>query len=236
MSFRRAQPALLAGAVCLAGLAATGFVALTNPAARVRDAATLQGFQSLARPRLTELATALVHAFDPAPYAAIGALLVIACIARGRPRTGLAIAIVMLGAALTSELLKPALAVPRSYAAGQLALDRGSWPSGHATAAMSVALCAVLAAPRGFAPVVAAAGAALAVGVGYSLLVLTWHFPSDVLGGLLIAATWTALAVAALRAAEVRWPQRTGRELVSARARPMLAPLGLLAGACALVG
>ena len=47
-----------------------------------------------------------------------------------------------------------------------------------------------------------------AVAVGCALLILAWHMPSDVLGGYLVAALWTALAVAALRAADRRWPPR----------------------------
>jgi membrane-associated phospholipid phosphatase len=35
---------------------------------------------------------------------------------------------------------------------------------------------------------------------------LAWHMPSDVLGGYLVATFWTALAVAAVRAADRRWP------------------------------
>ncbi|HEX5853401.1 MAG TPA: phosphatase PAP2 family protein, partial [Solirubrobacteraceae bacterium] len=37
------------------------------------------------------------------------------------------------------------------------------------------------------------------------------HWPSDVLGGYLVATLWTALALAVLRAAERRWP--TGRPI-----------------------
>jgi hypothetical protein len=40
------------------------------------------------------------------------------------------------------------------------------------------------------------------------VLVLAWHFPSDVLGGFLMAGTWTALAVAGLRVVEPRREQR----------------------------
>ena len=53
------------------------------------------------------------------------------------------------GAALTSQLLKPLLAAPRPWetsAASEIA--SGSWPSGHATAAVALALCAVLIVPR----------------------------------------------------------------------------------------
>jgi membrane-associated phospholipid phosphatase len=37
---------------------------------------------------------------------------------------------------------------------------------------------------------------------------LAWHMPSDVLGGYLVASLWMALAVAALRGADRRWPPR----------------------------
>jgi membrane-associated phospholipid phosphatase len=65
---------------------------------------------------------------------------------------------------------------------------------------MSFALCAVLAAPARLRPLVAAVGAAFAVAVCYSFLALAWHYPSDVLGGFLVATTWTLLAVAVLLA------------------------------------
>ena len=43
-----------------------------------------------------------------------------------------------------------------------------------------------------------AAGACLVAAVGCSVLVLAWHFPSDVLGGILVACGW-GFAVLALR-------------------------------------
>ena len=39
-------------------------------------------------------------------------------------------------------------------------------------------------------------GALFAAAVGFSLLMLAWHLPSDVLGGYLVATLWAALAVA----------------------------------------
>jgi PAP2 superfamily len=87
-----------------------------------------------------------------------------------------------------------------------------SFPSGHATASMALALCALLVSAPRFRPFVAALGALFAVAVSYSFLSLGWHYPSDVLGGYLVAGAWTALAVAALSAADARWPAHTGRE------------------------
>jgi PAP2 superfamily len=116
--------------------------------------------------------------------------------------------VILLGANLTTHLLKPLLAQPRPtwLLHGISPLKAASWPSGHATAAMSFALCAVLAAPARWRPVVAALGAAFAVAVCYSFLALAWHYPSDVLGGFLVATIWTLLAVAALLAMPQRQP------------------------------
>src|SRR5204863_3674731 len=99
----------------------------------------------------------------------------------------------------TTELLKPLLAHPRTAEwLGDSQVAAASWPSGHATAAMTVALCAVLVAPAALRPLAAVAGSLFALAVSFSILVQHWHFPSDVVGGYLVAATWGLLAVAAL--------------------------------------
>jgi membrane-associated phospholipid phosphatase len=81
-------------------------------------------------------------------------------------------------------------------------ITAASWPSGHATAATALVLCAVLVAPRRLRPLLAALGVTFAAAVGVSLLILAWHLPSDVLGGYLLGALWMALALAGLRAAD----------------------------------
>jgi hypothetical protein len=118
----------------------------------------------------------------------------------------------MAGASLTTELLKPLIAQPGVASAfGATHVARASWPSGHATAAMAVGLCAVLVVPRALRLLVAMAATLLAVGVGYSVLVLAWHMPSDVFGGYLVAGIWVSLALAALWWSEERWPSGTRR-------------------------
>ena len=131
---------------------------------------------------------------------------------------------ILLCANETTELLKPLLAGPRDPVGGRRLSD-ASWPSGHATAAMSLCLCWVIAAPARLRPAVAAVMAAFAVAVSYSFLELGWHYPSDVLGGFLIAAVWTLLGIAALSLYEQRqtvrrspscrsgsrWPRRWAR-------------------------
>ena len=57
-------------------------------------------------------------------------------------------------------------------------------------------------------PLAAFLGAGFAIAMGYSLVVLGYHLPSDVLGGFLVAATFTLLGAAALAALESRGPVR----------------------------
>src|SRR4051812_19396177 len=77
---------------------------------------------------------------------------------------------------------------------------------------MALAFGAVLVAPVAWRPLVAVGGAVFALGVSESIMLLAWHYPSDVAGGFLVAASCAFATVAALRAAEARWPERSGRD------------------------
>jgi membrane-associated phospholipid phosphatase len=108
---------------------------------------------------------------------------------------------VLLGANACTQALKPALADLRIIDVGAVSrIYPGSWPSGHATASMSLALCLVLVVGPRLRPLAALLGAGYAIGVGYALVALGWHLPSDVLGGYLVAAAFTLLGCAALAA------------------------------------
>ncbi len=221
---------LLGALASLVLLAITGLLAFLLPLARARDSATLQGFTELNRPRLTPIIDHVAHLADPRSYALIGFSLAGVALVRRRPRIAVTIVGLLVATGWTTQTLKPLLASPRYdewLGSGQIAA--ASWPSGHATAAMTLALCAILAAPARFRPTAAAIGAAFAISVSYSILALGWHFPSDVLGGFLVAMTWTLLAVAGLVALERRHPSG---ERLEVRLRPAdaLAPV-VIAGA-----
>jgi PAP2 superfamily len=141
--------------------------------------------------------------------------------ARRRLWLVLEIGLILVGANLTTEVLKQVLAHPRaeSLLGGVHPLPSTSWPSGHTTAAMSLAVCCVLAAPSRLRPFVAAGGATFVAAVAYSLLALNTHYPSDVLCGFLVAGTWTLLGAAAVRLAGVR---RSRSDSPEAPARPAI--------------
>jgi membrane-associated phospholipid phosphatase len=201
-----AAPLALAG-LCLVALALVWVLAELVPAVQLKDAVALHDFTLLSRPRVDRVGNFLLHLLEPLQFALWGTALVAIAIARGRWRVALAVVAVMALAPLTAEVLKPLLAHPHASVGG-VTVGPASWPSGHATAALALALSAVLVAPARLRPLVAAAGAVFAAAVGCALLILAWHMPSDVLGGYLVASLWTALAVAALRAANRRWPPR----------------------------
>lgn len=200
---RRPTIPLLIALACALPLAVVALLALGSPRAHERDAAMLHGFMALDRPAVHDAIQLLAHLVDPVPYALAGLALAGVALRRGlRSRAAAVIALVVVTGAAT-QAVKHLLAQPRFVPwLGSEQIGASAWPSGHSTAAMTLALCAVLVAPPALRLAVALAGGAFAAGVGYALIVLAWHFPSDVLGGFLMAAMWTALAVAALRVVE----------------------------------
>jgi membrane-associated phospholipid phosphatase len=198
-----AAAALFVAGLCVVALALTWVVAALVPATHVKDAVALYDFTLLDGPRVDDLANVLLHLLDPALYILWGVLLMAVALWRQRPRVALAVGLVLGLAPLTAETLKPLLAHPHARI-GWSEVTAASWPSGHASAVTALVMCAVLVAPQRLRPTVAVLGAMFAVGVGFSLVLLAWHLPSDVLGGYLVGTLWIALAVAGLRAAEAR--------------------------------
>jgi membrane-associated phospholipid phosphatase len=228
---------LLAGAAaCAVAYGLVMLAAFVMPGGTWVDGISLAGLSSLrASATISSLATGVVAACDTAPFALLASALVVFSLAtRGLRRTA-AVALLLGGANLSSQLLKPLSEVrPASAWSGVPRIDLPSFPSGHATAAMSLALAAVLVAPRAWRPFAAAVGGAFAVGVGVSTVIEIWHYPSDVIGGFLLATGWALVALAALRAVEARWPEAG---TIRGAARHAIAPVGApLVAVAALAG
>jgi len=148
----------------------------------------------------------LVHLSDPLPVAAMLGLIACAGLAWNRPRHVIAAVSMVAAANVAAQLLKVILAHPRYQSVlGPVHLPWEALPSGHATAAMSLGLAAVLVAPRAWRSVVALGAVAYTLAGSASLVVLGWHFPSDVVAGFLVAVGCSLLALACLRAAEPRF-------------------------------
>lgn len=201
-------PRQIAGgsAACVVGF--LGVLALaygSEPAARL-DAVALEEFGApLGRPLLARAAAEVARLADPVPFALLAACLCAAALFLRGGRQAVGLAVLLAGSNVTTQLLKPALDEPRGTLGGWL-IGAEAFPSGHATASMSLALAAVLVAPRRWRPLVAAGGALFAISVGFAIVALDWHFPSDVAGGYLMAGAWCFAVTAALALAERRRP------------------------------
>jgi membrane-associated phospholipid phosphatase len=202
--------ALAVAAGLVLALAVVWALSSLVPSIHLKDAVALYEFTTLNSARVEPPLRFLLHLLDPSLFVLWGIALVAVALAGERPRTALAVAAVLTLAPLSAEQLKPLLAHSHD-SVGYVSINAASWPSGHATAAMALALCAVLVAPRRLRPFVAVLAGAYVLAASVALLVLAWHMPSDVLGGILVASLWMALAVAALRASERAFPrQRAG--------------------------
>jgi membrane-associated phospholipid phosphatase len=149
---------------------------------------------------------------NPGPYAVLAAgVLTIALVLRG-PRIALILFGVLAAPNLLTQFLKHALANDRMGNVHIARIDPACWPSGHATASLVLAGCAVIAAPAVLRPLVAGAGAVFALLIGIAVVGLGWHFPSDVLGGWAMAGLFLSIGYGVVRdepvASAARLPQR----------------------------
>jgi membrane-associated phospholipid phosphatase len=206
------RPLQLAG-LCWAAFAVVLACAYWLPLGRWADGYAVGGFINLQRPWLDHIAEPVAKLADPGPYAIWTALLACIALYRRRPRHALAVLLLVGSANIITQSLKVVLAHPRPHDfLGKAQLGVDAFPSGHATASMALAFAAVLVTSQAWRPLVAVIGAMFALAVSESIMLLAWHFPSDVAGGFLVATSSAFLTLAALRAAEQRWPERTGRE------------------------
>jgi membrane-associated phospholipid phosphatase len=67
------------------------------------------------------------------------------------------------------------------------------------TAAASIGIAFAFVVPARLLPAVAALGACFVVAMSWSVLALYWHYPSDVIGGVLVASSWGFAALASIR-------------------------------------
>src|SRR3954462_7148094 len=169
------------------------------------DNAALDGFLStIDSEHQKNVVDSIASLCDPGPFLLIGFTIVAVALYRRLPRRAAAVTVLLAGASTTTQLLKPLLAKAR-FDAHVVGFDHvinpvigaPAFPSGHSTAAMSVALASLIVAPSAWRPVVAAGGALFARAVGRALVALGRHYPSDVVGGYLVASPWALVPLAA---------------------------------------
>lgn len=160
--------------------------------------------------------------------------LVLVCLVAGvvgvlRRRLDLAVAaaVLVVGANGTTQLLKDQLARPTFDGL----TFPNSLPSGHTTAAASVAFALILVLPEAVRGVVALTGAGYTMVIATATVWARWHRPSDAVAAVLIVLGWGALVVLL-----VRLLRPEGRPSVSHRSRLATVPLLVAGGLSAPLG
>jgi hypothetical protein len=185
----------LASAVFCIVLGVAVYFAVHVPVIADAELRTLEGFMGLPG---QQYARDLVNVFNPFPYVLLASGIVVSALVAGRPKAAAAALLTMGGAGVTTQILKPLLAFQRDFPPGNF-MGPVAFPSGHTTAVMSLSLALIIVSPARLRPLVGAAAGLLTVATVFSLLILGSHYPSDIVGGLLVATTWAILATAALR-------------------------------------
>jgi membrane-associated phospholipid phosphatase len=196
----RVRSAVLASTACALAIAPLAVMAYSWNAFQHVD---LRGFINLRHEEgpIHAFAAVFVNLGD---LAALLVFLGAACaigLRYGRRREVIAAIVVVCGANLTTQLLKTTLehARHKAFEHGVELPWPNSFPSGHTTAAASIAVALLLVAPATHRFLAAVLGLGITAAVGFSVIVLGWHYPSDVLGGLLVVGAWSFGALAWLR-------------------------------------
>ena len=189
-----------ASAVAMVTVGVVGLAFLTG---RTRDAVMLHGFTGLDRSAIDPAIRELALSVDPVPFACATLVLVGICAAQRRYWRAATVGAVLIGAGGTAQVLKHLLATPRDPSFGEgFRVEEIGWPSGHAAAVTALAIAAVIVAPPAWRGVVTLAAGGYAVALGFATLALTWHYPSEVLGGIFLAGVWGAAGLAVLARVE----------------------------------
>lgn len=192
------------------------------------DGRTLSALRPLDTPDTRPGWQALTSVGSPAAYVQFCLALMLVAAVRRRWRWVLVAPLTMLFSELTAQGIKQLLAGPRPGVAMSSTIGDAAWPSGHSTAAMTVALLAVLIAPRRMRPTVAVLGAFGALGVGFGMVAVGAHYPTDIFGGYLCAALFVTGAAVVVLEWQRRRPVVRPVDRAPVRRRHLAGPVLLL--------
>jgi membrane-associated phospholipid phosphatase len=189
-------------AACAAGLAMLVALAYWVPPFEQLDETVLNAVSDPPGSFVHGLAFFVEQLVSPAGQVVAVVMACLLALALGRPnRAFLAVALVA-GTAVIVQILKIALEHPRYQPVPGEPFEwfpaAKAFPSGNSAGALSIALAFLYVVPASWRRLTAAVGIAFTLAVSLGLLVLNYHYPSDILGGWLVALGW-CLALEALR-------------------------------------
>jgi len=175
---------VLAGAV--GALAAVTVVALHTAAGQRLDDRSMAALVAERDAELTVLSVLGRVSLGAVLAVSIGC--VVLALLRGRARLAAAALVVIVGANVTTQLLKEVV-LERSALE---VIAPNSLPSGHTTVVASAVGALLLVVPRALRLLVAASGALAITVTGASTVVAGWHRPADIVAALAVCLAWTA--------------------------------------------
>ncbi len=178
------------------------------------------------RPESTARLDSMLRTVTEVSLFLLGGAIVLLALAQRRVRLAFTVGACMSAAVLTTELLKHIVLTRPSFA-GIEGITHNSYPSGHATIGMVLALGLVMVSSSRWWRAATVAAALLATVFGTAVLSTGWHRPSDSLGAFAVALAWFAAGHALLVWGDLAHPYRHG--IASAADRPP--SRGLLVGA-----
>jgi membrane-associated phospholipid phosphatase len=145
----------------------------------------------------------------------LGAIAVLIALAQWRLRDAVLAALLVAGTGGLDLALKALLANPR-YQPVPVDSDAYPWkdafPSGHSAGSLAFSLAFLTVVPRSWQRPTAVVGIVFTLYISLGTIVLNYHYPSDVLGGWLLAAGWWfALLAVPWLSAESLPPRLRGR-------------------------
>ncbi|MBS1679494.1 MAG: phosphatase PAP2 family protein [Actinobacteria bacterium] len=197
---RSPAAALFGALVCVLLAGATMTAVYVLPGVQRLDAVALHGFNTLEGGPLA--GPTLTLAFMSAPLAIVPGLPLLYWAGShwGRRREALVGVAVVLGSSAIAEVVKVVSAHERFQPVlGPHQVNAASFPSGTVAVVMALVVAALIVVPDRLRVRTAIVGITAVVLVAFSVLVNLWHFPSDVLGGILIPTACGFVGIAALR-------------------------------------
>jgi membrane-associated phospholipid phosphatase len=220
----------------LAGAEVAGFVMVwaffvRTEHGQLLDTVALAG-NSIGHARVEDLVGTVLNALSALSLAIATAVVGFIALIRRRVAVAFGAILLIVGANVTTQILKQVIQRPEVGVDLQRAAAGNSLPSGHTTIAASVAVALVLVLPGRLRGVSGLLGALFTALAGVATLSAGWHRPSDAVAALLVVGAWACAAglfivVAQRRHGGVDYGP-PNRYTVLALA---LAGLGLLAGA-----
>jgi membrane-associated phospholipid phosphatase len=203
---------------CVLLLGALYFVAVRTEWGQRLDDAALDGRTT--RANVLRATERLLDPISITSLAVVGAGIAVIAVARRRPHLAVMALLVIGGANLTTQVLKRDLLTRPDLLGEADRLGGASFPSGHATVAMSIVVALILVVPARMRGPTAAFGFVYAALVGMGVVTAGWHRPSDVMAAYLVAVGWAAGAAALL----IIW-RGAARARLGADRLPVLPPV-----------